>query len=236
MNFKNYQSTRLSLHNHKIKYIQNTSNKKNKKSAIFFDRDGVLIDDVHYISNPVDVKILSGVRDFLRISNSAGWLNIVITNQSGISKGFLNWDDYEEITYKMINLLGDDCQIDAIYANSTPPDLEFSENNWRKPSPNMIFEAMNDFNININNSFMVGDRLTDLLCAKNAGLKNFIHVLTGHGKREKKNILNVFSKSYENHELLILNNLSDFKSLNYADNKFIKLNFDNDFLQILNKS
>ena len=224
MNFKNYQSKRLSLFNHKIKFVKNISNEKIKKSAIFFDRDGVLIDDVHYISKPLDVKILSGVRELLKISNRAGWLNIVLTNQSGISKGLLNWDDYEKVTCQMINLLGDESQIHAIYANSTPSNEKLSKNNWRKPSPNMIFEAINDFNINLNDSILIGDRLTDLLSAKNAGLKKFIHVLTGHGKEERDNILNVFSESYKNNELLIMNNLSDFKSLNYAHNNFFNFN------------
>ena len=225
MKSKNYQSKRLSLHNHKFQYVEKNSNKKIKKSAIFFDRDGVLIDDVHYISNPLDVKILSGVRDLLRISNKAGWLNIVLTNQSGISKGLLNWNDYEQITEQMLNLLGDECQIDAIYANSTPPSELFLKNNWRKPSPNMIFEAVKDYNINLNTSFLIGDRLTDLLSAKNAGLKNFIHVLTGNGEKERDNILNVFRESYENNELLFIDNLSDFKSLNPNKKNFFKFHF-----------
>ena len=225
MNSKNYQSKRLSLHNHKIKYIEDTFNKKNKNSAIFFDRDGVLIDDVHYISNPLDVKILPGVKDLLKISNKAGWLNIVITNQSGISKGLLNWDDYEKITFQMINLLGDECRIDAIYANSTPPNEQFSKNNWRKPSPNMIFEAANDYNIDFDNSFLIGDRLTDLLSAKNAGLKKLIHVLSGHGEKERINILKVFAESYKNNELLIVNNLADLKLLKHVKDSFIECNF-----------
>ena len=227
MKSRNYQSKRLSLHNHRFKCIENTSNKKRQKSAIFFDRDGVLIDDVHYISNPLDVKILSGVRDLLRISNKAGWLNIVLTNQSGISKGILDWDDYEKITHQMLNLLGDECYIDAIYANSTPSSEVFLKNSWRKPSPNMIFEAVKDFNINLNNSFLIGDRLTDLLSAKNAGLKNFIHVLTGHGEEERVNILNDFRESYEKNELIFMKNLSDFKALNRKNNNFIKFPFRN---------
>lgn len=220
MNTKNYEFQRLSLYNHKIKCVENIYNKKIKKSAIFFDRDGVLIDDVHYISNPLDVKILSGARDLLKISNKAGWLNIVITNQSGISKGLLNWNDYEKITNQMISLLGDECQIDAIYANSAPSNKQFLRNNWRKPSPNMIFEAVNDFNINLNNSFLIGDRLTDLLSAKNAGLKKFIHVLTGHGKKERNEILNVFKESYENNELLIIDDLYNLKLLDSINNDF----------------
>ena len=62
---------------------------------------------------------------FIKISNKAGWLNIVLTNQSGISKGILDWDDYEKITHQMLNLLGDECYIDAIYANSTSPSEIF---------------------------------------------------------------------------------------------------------------
>ena len=225
MKKKKYQSNRLTLHNHKIKLCNNISNKKIKNSAIFFDRDGVLIDDMNYISNPLDVKILPGVKELLKISNMAGWLNIVITNQSGISRGLLDWEDYEKVTEKMIELLGDECQIDAIYANSTPPNKKFFKNNWRKPSPNMIFEAVDDYNINLKDSFLIGDRLTDLLAGKNAGLKNFIHLLTGHGKKERNIVLNAFRESFENNELLIINNLSELKLQKYSENNFIKFNF-----------
>ncbi len=218
---KNYKFQRISSHHHKTKCIEKISNKQIKKSAIFFDRDGVIIDDMHYISNPCDVKILSGVRQLLEISHAAGWLNIVITNQSGISKGFFDWNDYEKITAQMIRLLGNKFQIDAIYANSTSPNENFLKNNWRKPSPYMIFEAANEFNINLNNSFLIGDRLTDLLSAKNAGLKKFVHVLTGHGKKERDMILNVLKESYKNNELFILDNLSDLESVKLFD-KFIK--------------
>ena len=70
------------------------------KPAIFFDRDGVIIEDFHYLSNPKNVKLLPGVKGLLKHSNKHGWFNILITNQSGIGRGYFNWDNYEKITKK----------------------------------------------------------------------------------------------------------------------------------------
>ena len=208
MNLEDYDIERISSQNHKIKFKNKIYNIQRSNSAIFFDRDGVLIDDMHYISDPKDVKILPGVKNLLKKSKDEGYLNIVISNQSGISRGLLNWNDYLKVTSKMIKLLGKESHIDAIYANSNSPNEIFFEGSWRKPSPNMILEAVKEFNIDLKKSFLVGDRFSDLLSAKNAGLEKFVHVLTGHGEKERESILNNFRNDYESNKLLVLDNLS----------------------------
>ena len=208
MNLENYDIQRISSRNHKIKFKNKIYNIQKSNSAIFFDRDGVLIEDMHYIADPKDVKILSGVKNLLKKSKNEGYLNIVISNQSGISRGLLNWNDYLKVTSKMIKLLGKESHIDAIYANSNSPNEIFFEGSWRKPSPNMILEAVKEFNIDLKKSFLVGDRFSDLLSAKNAGLEKFVHVLTGHGEKERESVLNNFRKDYESNKLLVLDNLS----------------------------
>ena len=206
----NYQFNRISKQNHIIKLVGEYSKDRNLKPAIFFDRDGVIVEDSHYISDPDNVRIIPGIKKILKRSNQAGWLNIVVTNQSGISRGFFEWGDYEKVTIQMIKLLGENHPIHAIYANSSLPDDPISKNNWRKPSPNMIIEASKEFNINLNNSLLIGDRLTDLLSARNAGIKKIFHVLTGHGYNEREKILKNFKESYEINTLLPLDKLSDF--------------------------
>ena len=133
-----------------------------------------------------------------------------MTNQSGIYRGFLTWDDYEKITMKMLELIGKSFKIDAIYSNGASPYGILSTKSWRKPNPNMILEAAKDFNIDIKNSILVGDRLTDFQAGHNAGINKFVHVLTGHGKNERESILNMFKKINNEKKLFIVDDLSYF--------------------------
>ena len=130
------------------------------KPAIFCDRDGVLIDDVHYISDPNKVSILGGAKELLNLAKTLDLYFIVITNQSGIYRGLLNWQEYDKVTLKMLKLLGNKEHISAIYANACGPN---SKDEWRKPNIGMILEAKKDFNIDLNRSILIGDRLSDLI-------------------------------------------------------------------------
>ena len=114
-------------------------------------------------------------------------LIVIITNQSGIGRGYLDWNKYGEITKKMIQLLGYPEKITGIYAN----DVISDENHitWRKPSPKMLLQASKDLKIDLKNSILIGDRYSDLLAGLNAGLKSLYHVLTGHGNFERSSIV-----------------------------------------------
>lgn len=192
------------------KHVINFENKKINsiaRPALFFDRDGVLLEDTNYLSNPQKVAILPGAKNLLKYSRELGWLNIVITNQSGIGRGFYEWEEYELVTKKMLKELGDPHCIDGIYANGEKPsEINYSKS-WRKPSPNMIFEAESIFKIDINQSIIIGDRLTDLLCGKRAGIKKFVHVLTGHGINERLSIIDNFNNK---NNLFLIKNLTEF--------------------------
>lgn len=211
---ENYKFNKLSKYKHTILKLKENTIKKSSNPAIFFDRDGVLIKDVHYISNSDDVDLLPGVRELLSKLCKYGWMIIVVTNQSGISRGFSTWEDYEKITIKMLKMIGGEPLIDGIYANSFLPSESFSKEHWRKPSPGMIFEAAKQFNINLTNSIFIGDRLTDLISARDAGINQFIHVLTGHGKNEHESIMEFFKKSNYKNKLLTLKSLAEFKNDN----------------------
>ena len=204
---KNIENNKVSGKLLTKKYIYNSPNKKDlqrKKPAIFFDRDGVLIKDCHYLSCPSKVKLEIGVKEIIRYAKSQNWIIIVITNQSGISRGFFTWDDYDKVTKKFLNILGLPNQIDAIYANGYSLD---KDSYWRKPNPGMIFEAMKEFNIDLEKSILIGDRLSDLQCASRAGLNILFHVMTGHGLRERELIIKKTLKNgnsfYKNRNHLI---------------------------------
>ena len=165
----------------------NKFNKDSYRPALFLDRDGVIIKDLDYISDPNEVTLEGGILELLFNAYIADWKVVVITNQSGISRGFFDWSDYEKVTRQMMKLLGKPTKISAIYANGFGPNDK--DYNWRKPNPGMIIESATRLNINLNESILIGDRYSDLIAGLNAGVKFVYHVLTGNGRNEREKII-----------------------------------------------
>ena len=182
------------------------------RKAIFFDRDGVLIKDMHYIKNPQDVTLLKGVDDLLNKSKKLGYLNIIITNQSGISRKLFSWEDYEKVTKKMLSIMKKKDSINAIYANGENIDDSSKIKSWRKPNPNMILRAAKDFNLELSKSLLIGDRLSDISSGERAGIKNIFHVLTGHGINEREKVVKNYSQKQKNYNLYLINDLTCFRN------------------------
>ena len=189
-------------------------NNHDSTSAVFLDRDGVLIEDCHYIKNPKDVNLCPGVREFIRFFKKKSIPLVIITNQSGISKEYLSWKDYEKVTEKLLSLLEEPNPISAIYANSYTST--FPQDNWRKPNPNMIIQASIDLNIDLKRSILIGDRETDLEAGFRADIPKVFHVLTGHGKKERKAIVdkycnrNVNTQEVNYGKIIYLDTLKNF--------------------------
>ncbi len=156
-------------------------------NALFLDRDGVIIKDIGYISKSEDVVLETGVKNLLKFVYNLNIPVFVITNQSGISRGYYTWNDFDNVNNKMIKLIGEPSPLIAIYANS---HLIRTENNWRKPNPQMIMTAKKEYNLKTNNSILVGDRLSDMIAGCKGGIETLIHVKTGHGRKEYEDILN----------------------------------------------
>ena len=209
------------------KYVTNFSNHINlffdnpfyysngkQRRAFFLDRDGVLIKDRHYISNPNEVSLEEGVLDFFSYLFDYGIPVVVITNQSGIARGIFSWNDYELVTERLFQLLGNKNPIIGIFANGLKSNS--FNNSWRKPNPDMIFAASYLLNIDIENSFLIGDRLTDLKSGYKANLKGLVHVMTGHGSKERNIIQNnmkggrfFLESNSKGIKTLLINNLKD---------------------------
>ena len=181
--------------------------------AIFFDRDGVLIKDENYIKSSKYVSLMKGAIEILKHTNNLGYLNIIVTNQSGISRNYFTWEDYEKVTISMLKMINIPDLISAIYANGEVPNEIKSDKSWRKPNPNMIIKASKDFNIDLSKSFLIGDRLSDIQAGNKAGLKNLVHVLTGHGKNERKQVIENHLKLNNSVNLSLINDLSYFKRI-----------------------
>lgn len=159
------------------------------KKACFLDRDGVLIEDAHYLKNPEDVKIIHGAYEALKRLKAAGFLCIVTSNQSGIARGYFTEDNIKAVQKRISQDLAEqDLAIDAWYncphhPKGTVPEYA-KECNCRKPAPGMILQAAKDYDIDVKSSFMIGDKFSDLKAASNAGVPVGILVRTGHGKEE----------------------------------------------------
>lgn len=155
-------------------------NLKNKQKAIFLDRDGVINKYVGFLRNIDEFELLDGAAEAIRKINDIGYLTIIVTNQPVIARGEISFEELEKIHNKMETLLGEKgAYLDAIYYCPHHPDKGYQGENLslkidcecRKPKPGMLFKAAQDFNINLNLSWMVGDSKNDIQAGINAGCK-----------------------------------------------------------------
>jgi D,D-heptose 1,7-bisphosphate phosphatase len=147
--------------------------------AIFLDRDGTLIAEKNYLHRPEDVEIFPGAGAALKRLADAGFNLIIVTNQSGIGRGYFTLADAERVNAHLARELArDGVRFGKIYIAPEAPD---QPSRGRKPSPQFLFDARDEFDLNLAESFMVGDKLIDLECGWNAGVKKSILVRTGYG-------------------------------------------------------
>ena len=157
-----------------------TGSPKESWPAVFLDRDGTLMRDVDYCGDPRKVEVYPEAATALRRLKENGYKLVIITNQSGIGRGYFSEDDYRLVEKEFIRQLGDGL-IDATYYC---PDLPTSTSIRRKPGPGMVFEAQRDHRLDLRRSFFVGDKASDIGCGQNAGVRTIL-VQTGYGSAEK---------------------------------------------------
>lgn len=182
----------------KIIYIKSSL----KKPALFLDRDGVINKDTpkKYITSISDIKIYPSAINGLKKINFKKYHIFIITNQSAVGRGYMDIKTSIDINHRIVNILSDNgIKINAVYYCPHHPD---DNCNCRKPNTGLIDEARSDYIIEMNKSFLVGDKKTDIDMALKLNLKS-IFVLTGQGRFEirkygkinsdyiLKNILNI---------------------------------------------
>src|SRR6266480_2257299 len=145
-----------------------------KSPAVFVDRDGTIMEDVNYCSDPKQVQIFPGIPEALRRLKSNGFKLIIITNQSGIGRGSFTNEQYRAVEAEMLRQLGAGL-IDASYFC---PDVPGQHSSFRKPAPGMILQAAREHRIDLSRSFFIGDKEIDAECGRNAGVHT-IRVQTG---------------------------------------------------------
>ncbi|MGV3771445.1 MAG: D-glycero-alpha-D-manno-heptose-1,7-bisphosphate 7-phosphatase [Verrucomicrobiales bacterium] len=161
-----------------------------QNKAIFLDRDGTLIADKDYLHTPEEVSFFPGTADALRKAIDAGFSLVMVTNQSGVGRGYFTLADVENVHHFIISELGKSgVHFLKIYTAPEHPD---KPSRGRKPSPAFLHDARDEFGIDLAQSFMIGDKLIDLECGWNAGVKRSILVKTGYGnkvaERESSNL------------------------------------------------
>lgn len=148
------------------------------KPAIFLDRDGTINVDYNYVHKIDDFHFIDGVIDSLIELKKMGYLLVITTNQSGIARGIFSQEQFDTLTEWMDwSLIDRGVELDGVYYCAHDP-LK-TDCDCRKPKPGMILAAKKDLNIDVANSYMVGDRVSDLLSGRNAGVKKTVLVKTG---------------------------------------------------------
>ena len=146
---------------------------KKINKACFLDRDGVLNEDIGYLHKCEDFKWIDGAVEAIKLLKKNNFLVIVITNQSGISRGYFTSKDVTNLHEWMNKILKkEDIQINDFFFSGDLPNN--NPESRRKPSPKMINEAVEKYNLDKTRCFMVGDKKTDLIAAKNASIKGFL--------------------------------------------------------------
>src|SRR5438105_8012075 len=143
-------------------------------AAVFFDRDGTIMQDVDYCSDPRDVHVFPFVVGSFGKLKERGYKLIMVTNQSGIGRGYFTREQYEAVHAEVLRQIGEPL-IDATYVWPDPPGVESA---CRKPAPGMVLQGAREHNVNLSRSIFVGDKEIDVQCGHKAGLKA-IRVRTG---------------------------------------------------------
>jgi len=154
------------------------------KKTIFLDRDGVINREVNYLHKIVDFEFIDGIFDTCLYFQSLGYKIIIITNQSGISRGFYSESDYQKLTQWMLDQFKNkNINILDIFHCPHGPN---STCNCRKPMPGMFLTAKTKHNIDMKQSWMIGDKEVDVIAANASGISNTILVRSGHRIDESK--------------------------------------------------
>jgi D-glycero-D-manno-heptose 1,7-bisphosphate phosphatase len=162
------------------------------KPALFIDRDGVLTQEVHFLGRPGDVVLLPRAAETIAAFNRAGIPVIVVTNQSGIARGYFSWHEFEEVEAEIRLQLSRTAgaHLDAVFAcgyhEAGQGELGIRDHPWRKPNPGMLLAAADRLDVRLEVSWIVGDRARDLASGVAAGLAGGIHVMTGHGDASER--------------------------------------------------
>jgi D-glycero-D-manno-heptose 1,7-bisphosphate phosphatase len=147
--------------------------------AVFLDRDGTLIAERNYLSKVEEVVVFPGAAEALKRLQEAGFKLFIVSNQSGVGRGYFTLADVERVNRHLSGVFAQGgVRFEKIYVAPEAPD---QPSRGRKPSPQFLFDARDEFQIDLARSYAIGDKLIDLECGWNAGVNKSILVRTGYG-------------------------------------------------------
>lgn len=153
--------------------------------AVFLDRDGTINEEVEYLNDPDDLRLLPNAAEAIRLLNQAGVLAIVVTNQAGVGRGYLTEANVRQVHDRLAKELGrHEARLDAIYYCPHLPDDRCA---CRKPNPGMLLQAAREHKIDLHHSVIVGDKIGDLEAGWRVGCRTVL-VLTGYGAEERERL------------------------------------------------
>lgn len=154
------------------------------RPALFLDRDGVVVEDCRYLSRASDLALLPGAAGVIAQANRLGIPVVEVTNQSGIGRGYYGWNEFVEVEEALAReLAAAGAHLDAVLACP-----QFPDHPARKPRPGMLLAARDLLALDLQRSWIVGDKLDDLLAGAQAGLCGGLHVLTGQGHAHRRSV------------------------------------------------
>jgi D-glycero-D-manno-heptose 1,7-bisphosphate phosphatase len=156
-----------------------------RAAAIFLDRDGVVMEEGHYIATAEQVRLLPGAGETIARLNRAGWPVVIVTNQSGLARGYFGPAALHQVHQRLIQLLA--CchaRLDGIYVCPHHPEAVIEQYRQRctcrKPQPGLLYQAAADLQLDLSRSWLIGDRVSDLQAGAAAGCRTVL-VRTGYG-------------------------------------------------------
>jgi D-glycero-D-manno-heptose 1,7-bisphosphate phosphatase len=152
--------------------------------AVFLDRDGTIIEEKHYLHRPEQVVVFPGAAAALKRLQAAGFKLFIVSNQSGVGRGYFTLADVAKVNAHLCGELDREAvRFEEIYIAPEAPD---TPSRGRKPSPQFLFDARDAFGVDLGRSYMIGDKLIDLECGWNAGVRKSLLVRTGYGARQER--------------------------------------------------
>ena len=147
--------------------------------AVFLDRDGTIIEEKNYLRRVEDVVVLPGAAAALGRLHGAGFRLFMVSNQSGVGRGYFALADVEKVNEFLLEELGrEGVRFEKLYI---APEAPGEPSRGRKPSPQFLLDAREEFGVDLAQSYMIGDKVIDLECGWNAGVKRCLLVRTGYG-------------------------------------------------------
>jgi D-glycero-D-manno-heptose 1,7-bisphosphate phosphatase len=147
--------------------------------AVFLDRDGTIIEEREFLRDPQQLAVLPGAAAALRRLVKAGFKLFIVSNQSGVGRGYFTVAEVEAVNRHLLQELGrEGVRFEKVYFAPESPDVP---SRGRKPSPQFLLDARDEFALDLAASYMIGDKLSDLECGWNAGVKKSLLVRTGYG-------------------------------------------------------